>query len=66
MNVLVNGVSTEVQEGTSILNFVIKKGLKPGTVVVELNLDIVPREKWDTVFLTQDDQMQIVSFVGGG
>lgn len=66
MNVHVNGVSTEVQEGISILNFVIKKGLNPGTVVVERNLDIVPREKWDTVFLTQEDQLQIVSFVGGG
>ncbi|MHC1761118.1 MAG: sulfur carrier protein ThiS [Negativicutes bacterium] len=66
MNIHVNGVSTEVQEGTSILTFVIKKGLKPGTVVVERNLDIVLREKWDTVLLTQEDQLQIVSFVGGG
>lgn len=66
MKVHVNGVSMEVQEGMSLLTFIVGRGLNPSSVIVEYNLNIIQRENWDTVFLTQEDQLQIVSFVGGG
>ena len=66
MKVHVNGEATDVQEGTTILAFIEGKGIKPGTVVVEYNLEIAPRETWENVKLAAEDQLQIVSFVGGG
>ena len=66
MKVYVNEMAVEVPEGTSILAFLVQKELKPGTVIVEHNLAIVAREAWESVILAPEDQLQIVSFVGGG
>ncbi|HWR28604.1 MAG TPA: sulfur carrier protein ThiS [Negativicutes bacterium] len=66
VKVNVNGEATDVQEGTTILAFIEGKGIRPGTVVVEYNLEIAPRETWGSVKLAVEDQLQIVSFVGGG
>ncbi len=35
-------------------------------VVVEVNLQIVPKEQWSTHQLSDADRLEIVSFVGGG
>jgi len=66
VKVNVNGEATDVREGTTILAFIEGKGIKPGTVVVEYNLEIAPRKTWGSVKLAAEDQLQIVSFVGGG
>jgi sulfur carrier protein len=41
-------------------------GMKPDRVAVELNRDIVPRERWAETHLSQGDRLEIVHFVGGG
>ena len=41
-------------------------GMKSDRVAVELNLDIVPRERWAATPLNQGDKLEIVHFVGGG
>ena len=35
-------------------------------VAVELNLDIVPKDKYATTALKEGDQVEVVHFVGGG
>jgi thiamine biosynthesis protein ThiS len=40
--------------------------MKPDRVAVELNRDIVPRDRWAQTFLKDGDQLEIVHFVGGG
>jgi thiamine biosynthesis protein ThiS len=35
-------------------------------VAVELNLDIVPRDRWIETQLADGDRLEIVHFVGGG
>jgi sulfur carrier protein len=42
------------------------KGLIPERVVIEVNLEIIPRERWPSISVREDDQIEIVSFVGGG
>ncbi|MFA6635616.1 MAG: thiamine phosphate synthase [Candidatus Omnitrophota bacterium] len=65
-NVSING-KTEILEGRiSIEKFIGIKGLIPEHVVIEHNSAIVPREKWNEVFLSGGDNVEIVSFVGGG
>jgi sulfur carrier protein len=40
--------------------------MKPDRVAVELNRDIVPRERWPETPLKDGDRLEIVHFVGGG
>ena len=41
-------------------------GMKPDRVAVELNRDIVPRDRWAEIQLHEGDRLEIVHFVGGG
>jgi sulfur carrier protein len=40
--------------------------MKPDRVAVELNRDIVPRDRWSETVLADGDRLEIVHFVGGG
>ena len=66
MHVQINGKATDVEPGMTLADFIAQKGLKPEAVVIEHNGTILPRERWREVALTSADQLQIVSFVGGG
>jgi len=41
-------------------------GMKSDRVAVELNRDIVPRDRWAETQLHEGDRLEIVHFVGGG
>ena len=41
-------------------------GMKPDRVAVELNRDIVPRDRWAETVLNERDKLEVVHFVGGG
>jgi sulfur carrier protein len=41
-------------------------GMKSDRVAVELNLDIVPRDRWSETILNEGDRLEVVHFVGGG
>jgi thiamine biosynthesis protein ThiS len=41
-------------------------GMKPDRVAIELNRDIVPRDRWAETSLHEGDQLEMVHFVGGG
>jgi len=41
-------------------------GMKADRVAVELNRDIVPRDRWAETRLTDGDRLEVVHFVGGG
>ena len=41
-------------------------GMKSDRVAVELNRDIVPRDRWTETQLREGDKLEIVHFVGGG
>ena len=40
--------------------------MKPDRIAVELNRDIVPRDRWPQTHLKDGDCLEIVHFVGGG
>ncbi len=41
-------------------------GMKADRVAVELNRDIVPRDRWSETLLNEGDRLEVVHFVGGG
>ncbi len=40
--------------------------MKPDRVAVELNREIVPRDRWSETLLNDADHLEVVHFVGGG
>jgi sulfur carrier protein len=41
-------------------------GMKPDRVAIELNREIVPRDRWTATNLAEGDRLEVVHFVGGG
>lgn len=62
---IINGVQ-EAAEGKSVAQVLQEKGIDLSNVAVELNGEIVPKRQYDSVILTAEDRLEIVSFVGGG
>lgn len=65
MNVIVNGQPREVAEGTTLRQLVEQHNLKPEKVAIELNKRLARAEKYDLP-LKNGDEVEIVTFVGGG
>ena len=63
--VTINGKQEEAA-GMTILAYPEQAGYTPERVVVEKNLEIIPRESLDTVLLEDGDSVEILRFVGGG
>ncbi|HYX53265.1 MAG TPA: sulfur carrier protein ThiS [Candidatus Limnocylindrales bacterium] len=66
MQIQLNGESREVAEGITLAALVAQLGMKADRVAVELNLEIVPRAKWESTVLKSGDRLEVVHFVGGG
>lgn len=65
MNLIINGERQEFPAQTlSVL--VDQLGMKSDRVAIELNREIVPRDRWGETRLTDGDRLEIVHFVGGG
>ncbi|QEK10993.1 sulfur carrier protein ThiS [Crassaminicella thermophila] len=62
---LINGKEMDFEK-MSISEMLKKLGLSEEKVVVEVNFEIVPKEKYKEHILNKEDQVEIVSFVGGG
>ena len=65
MTIKVNGVDREVAEGANVLALLAEAKLKPQLVAVEVNRRLVRSEKYDQP-LKAGDEVEIVTFVGGG
>lgn len=62
----INGEQRDFPDGLTVAALVAQLGMKPDRVAVELNLEIVPRARWETTALKNGDKLEVVHFVGGG
>lgn len=62
----VNGKVVEFQGNKTILDLLKDYNLNKDRVVIEINLEILENEKYDTYILKEDDVIEIISFIGGG
>ena len=65
MRIKVNGQDFELADGADIQALLAAHKLTPDKVAVELNRRLVKAQKYDTV-LNPGDEVEIVTFVGGG
>jgi len=61
----VNGQPKEIADGTTVAQLIAQHNLTPEKVAVELNRHLIRAEKYETV-LNAGDEVEIVTFVGGG
>lgn len=66
MNIKINGNPESVGKITTMADLVTEKRLSPDRIVVEHNYRIAPKEEWPGITLRENDNVEIVSFVGGG
>jgi sulfur carrier protein len=66
VKVRVNGAERELAEGTSVAALLAELGLASERVAVERNGRLVPRREHASTVLVRDDELEIVTLVGGG
>ena len=66
MQVTVNGEIRTTPRGTTVASLLAAMGVDPARVAVERNRDVVPRRTWAEAPVADGDQIEIVSFIGGG
>lgn len=66
MEIRLNGKSESLTESITVGELIREKGLDPETVVVEHNLEIITMVDFDQVWLKDNDNLEILKFVGGG
>jgi thiamine biosynthesis protein ThiS len=65
MNLIING-ENQVLLADTLSALVEQLGMKSDRVAIELNREIVPRDRWVQTRLADGDRLEIVHFVGGG
>lgn len=66
MRVRLNGKDRNVDRGLTVRALLESLELHPGMVVVELNRDILERDSYGDVPVSEGDTIELVHFVGGG
>ena len=66
MQINVNGEKKECPTGTSVSRLLESLNIDNRYVAVELNLKIIPRTQFSEKMLQENDNIEIVTFVGGG
>jgi thiamine biosynthesis protein ThiS len=66
IEVTVNGERREIAPSLTVSGLLESLGLHPGLVVVELNREILDRDRYDEVQVAAGDSLELVHFVGGG
>jgi len=63
---MVNGKKLEVTDGATITALLEELNINPLRVAVQLNLEIIKRERYDKTTLRADDKLEIITFMAGG
>jgi thiamine biosynthesis protein ThiS len=66
LSILVNGDTRSVEPDLTVAELLERLKLNPKFLAVELNRRVVPRAEHGRTKLSADDQLEIVTLVGGG
>jgi thiamine biosynthesis protein ThiS len=66
MKLQINGNTREFDSPLTLAALIEHLGMKQDRVAVELNREIVARDRWAQTRLAEGDRLEIVHFVGGG
>ncbi len=66
INVVINGDPKEFENAISLEKLLNSLDLPDKRIAVELNKQVVRRDDWESVEVTDKDKIEIIHFVGGG
>ncbi len=66
MKLVVNGEERNAREGLTLADLVRELSLEGRPIAVELNLRVVPKDRYSATRLSEGDKIEVVSLVGGG
>lgn len=66
MQLQINGQSRELPDGLTVATLLTYLEIKAPRVAVELNAEVVVKSRHQSTALKAGDQLEIVTFVGGG
>jgi sulfur carrier protein len=66
MRVTLNGEETELPDGATVSDVLVRYGRSDAGVAVAVNLDVVPRKTFADHVLQDGDRIDVVTAVGGG
>jgi sulfur carrier protein len=64
--ITVNGRSVEIESPMTVEQLLDTVDVPPNYLAVEVNADVVPREEYTTRIVDANDQVEVVTLVGGG
>ncbi|MDQ0202097.1 sulfur carrier protein ThiS [Neobacillus ginsengisoli] len=62
----VNGTTVVLEKRQTLFDFLTMQKFDMATIAVERNGDIIPKAAYKDVLLENEDNLEIVRFVGGG
>lgn len=65
-NMKFNGKKVNVAQDTKLMDFIRENKYNPSQIAVELNGDIIAKDKYDNTLLNDSDTLEILTFMGGG
>ena len=66
LQISINGERRSVPPGLNVRSLLVHLDVKPDRVAVELTRRIVRQPEWDSTFIDDGAEIEIVQFVGGG
>ena len=66
IRIQLNGKERDVRDGHTVSSLLDELDLHPGMVVVELNREILERDRYPEIGVSAGDTIELVHFVGGG
>ena len=61
-----NGDAYEINIGTNLIELLKKLKIQKNKVAIEVNGEIIEKNKYLSLILTSEDKVEIVNFIGGG
>ncbi len=65
MKINLNGKTVETNS-YSLMDLVEEQGLNPVSLIAEYNYEVVKQDSWDNIHIKDKDNIELLSFVGGG
>lgn len=66
IQITVNGKRVEIESPMTVEQLLDIVDVPPNYLAVEVNADVVPREQYSTHLVGPDDEVEVVTLVGGG
>ncbi len=66
IKIKLNGKDKEINDRMSVSQFLEGLKINPEGVVVELNLQVLNKAEYESAYLKEGDNVEIINIVGGG